>query len=329
MGNGSIDGRGGAKLLGQDATWWDLAYEAKIDNKRQSVYDLITIRHAKNFTLYKITLRNAAGTHVGIGDADGFTAWGVNLMTPKSARNTDGIDPGASHNVTIAYCNINNGDDNITLGSGKGSPAYDISVLHNHFYAGHGMSIGSGTSGGIDHMLVDDLTIDGADNGIRIKSDRSRGGLVHDIIYRNICMRNVTNPLAFTPFYTDVTGDLLPVYRDIKLENVHILTKGSFTLLGLDPDHKLGLELDSVFADDMEHSTILAKNAEFTIGKMQGNFQPSGEDVSIVKTPGGTRGQPFNCAGKFPDLPALSSAPEMVGAQPPIDQIPYVGPGAK
>jgi polygalacturonase len=329
MGDGSIDGRGGAKLLGQDATWWDLAYQAKINNKRQSVYDLITIRHAKNFTLYKITLRNSAGTHVSIGDADGFTAWGVNIMTPRSARNTDGIDPGSSHNVTIAYCNINNGDDNVTLGSGKGAPAHDISVLHNHFYAGHGMSIGSGTSGGIDHMLVDDLTIDGADNGIRIKSDRSRGGLVHDIVYRNICMRNVTNPLAFTPFYSDAGGDLLPVYQDIKLENLHILTKGSFMLLGLDLEHKLGLELDNVFADDLEHSTILAKNAEFTIGRIQGNLEPSGEGVSISKTPGGTRGQPFNCAGKFPDLPALSRAPEMAGAQPPIDQIPYVGPGAK
>jgi polygalacturonase len=329
MGDGSIDGRGGAKLLGQDATWWDLAYEAKIDNKRQSVYDLITIRHAKNFTLYKITLRNAAGTHVSIGDADGFTAWGVNIMTPKSARNTDGIDPGSSHNVTIAYCNINNGDDNVTLGSGKGAPAYDISVLHNHFYAGHGMSIGSGTSGGIDHMLVDDLTIDGADNGIRIKSDRSRGGLVRDIIYRNICMRNVTNPLAFTPFYTDVGGDLLPVYRDIKLENVHILTKGSFMLLGLDPEHKLGLELDNVFADDLEHSTIMAKNAEFTVGKMQGNFQPSGEDVTVRNTPGGMRGKPLDCMGRFTALPVLRRAPEMAGAQPPVDKIPYVGPGAK
>ena len=57
------------------------------------------------------------------------------------------------------------------------------------------MSIGSGTDGGVDHMLVDDLTIDGADNGIRIKSDRSRGGLVHDLVYRDVCIRNVRTRL--------------------------------------------------------------------------------------------------------------------------------------
>ena len=33
MGEGSIDGRGGAKLLGQDVTWWDLAHQAKITDK--------------------------------------------------------------------------------------------------------------------------------------------------------------------------------------------------------------------------------------------------------------------------------------------------------
>ena len=38
------------------------------------------------------------------------------------------------------------------------------------------MSIGSNTNGGVRAVRVTDLTIDGADNGLRIKSDRSRGG---------------------------------------------------------------------------------------------------------------------------------------------------------
>ena len=329
MGDGSIDGRGGAKLLDQNVTWWDLAYQAKITNRRQSVFDLIRVRRAKNFTLYKITLRNAPGTHAGIGETEGFTAWKVNIMTPRGARNTDGIDPGSSHNVTIAYCFINNGDDNVTFGSGGGIPASNISVLHNHFYAGHGMSIGSGTSGGIDHMLVDDLTIDGADNGIRIKSDRSRGGLVHNITYRSVCMRNVTNPLAFTPLYTTNGGDLLPIYRDITLEDIHILTPGSYTLLGLDSEHKLGLTFDNVFADDQQHSTMLIKDAEITIGSKRGNLEPSGDDVTVRQTPGSHRAKPLNCDGRFVSYPTLAQAPEMAGAPPPVDKIPYVGPGAK
>jgi polygalacturonase len=329
MGEGSIDGRGGAKLLGEDETWWDLAYQGKVKDKPQSVFDLITVRRAKNFTLYGITLRNAPGTHVGVGETDGFTAWGVKIMTPHAARNTDGIDPGSSRNVTIAYCSINNGDDNVTIGSGGGVPAANISVLHNHFYAGHGMSIGSGTAGGIMHMLVDDLTIDGADNGIRIKSDRSRGGLVFDITYRNICMRDVNNPLAFTPSYSDRTGDLLPVYQDIILENIHILTHGTYTFQGLDEQHKLGITLNDVFADDLEHSTISAKDADFTVGRVAGNLKPTGIDVSMHRAAASSAGRPIDCKARFTAFPALARAPEMAGQPPPVDQNPYVGPGAK
>jgi polygalacturonase len=324
MGEGSIDGRGGAKLLGQDVTWWDLAHEAKITDKQQSVPRLISVERSNNFTLYKITLRNSPNFHVGVNDTDGFTAWGVKIMTPKTARNTDGIDPGSSRNVTIAHCSIHTGDDDVAVKSGRSGPASNISILHNHFYTGHGMSIGSGTNGGVDHMLVEDLTIDGADNGIRIKSDRSRGGLVHDLIYRDVCIRDTKNPLVFTPLYTTFPGDQLPIYKDITLDKVHILTAGSYTFLGLDAEHKLGLKLDDVFADDQEHSTWLSKDADITIGKVRGNLEPKGDDVSVEQTPGSSPGKPLDCDARFVAFPALPTAPEMAGSVPPEDETLYV-----
>jgi len=324
MGEGSIDGRGGAKLLGQDVSWWDLAHEAKVTDRQQSVPVLISLRHADRFTLYKITLRNSPNFHVGVNETDGFTAWGVKIMTPKTARNTDGIDPGSSRNVTIAHCSIHTGDDDVAVKSSKAGPSSNISILHNHFYTGHGMSIGSGTSGGVDHMLVDDLTIDGADNGIRIKSDRSRGGLVHDLLYRNVCIRDVKNPLVFTPLYTTFTGDQLPVYRDITLQDVHVLTAGNYTFLGLDSAHKLGLKLDNVFADDQQHSGMLVKDAEILIGSKRGNLEPSGDNAAVQQTPGSEPGAPLACDARFVPFPALPTAPEMAGAVPAEDETLYV-----
>lgn len=324
MGDGAIDGRGGAKLLGQDVTWWDLAHQAKVTDLQQSVPWLIVLRHANGFTLYQITLRNSPGFHVSVNQTDGFTAWGVKIMTPKTARNTDGIDPGSSRNVTITHCFIHTGDDNVAVKSGKAGPSSNVSVLHDHFYTGHGMSIGSGTDGGVDHMLVDDLTIDGADNGIRIKSDRSRGGLVHDLIYHDICIRNVANPLVFTPLYTTFGGNLLPVYRDIVLNNVHILTAGSYTFLGLDSKHRLGLTLNNVFAEDQQHSRMLTKDAEITIGRSAGNLETTGDNVSILQTPGSTPGAPLACETRFVPFPAIETAPEMAGTVPPEDKTFYV-----
>ena len=97
MGDGAIDGRGGAVLLAATntykETWWDLARDAKVRDQYQAVPRLIQVRESNGFTLYRITLRNAANMHVGVENTDGFTAWSVKIKTPKTARNTDGINP--------------------------------------------------------------------------------------------------------------------------------------------------------------------------------------------------------------------------------------------
>jgi len=330
MGEGSIDARGGATILGQDATWWDLAHEAKVKDEQQSVPSMIAIRHAENFTLYQITLRNSPGFHVSVNQTDGFTAWGVKIMTPKTARNTDGIDPGSSRNITIAYSYIHTGDDDVCLKPSGAGAVSNMSVIHNHFYTGHGMSIGSGTFGGVDHLFVDDLTIDGADNGLRIKSDRSRGGLVHQVVYRNVCIRNVPNPLVFTPHYTTFTGDRLPIYQDITLENVHILTPGAYTFYGLDadPGHKLQIRLDNVFADEQKESLFYDQDADITVGPHAGNLEPKGDDVTITRAPAANSesapGQPLACDARFVPFPEDKTAPEMAGKIPPEDKTFYV-----
>jgi len=326
MGEGSIDARGGANLLGQDVTWWDLAHQAKVKDMQQSVPAMIALHKVDGFTLYKITLRNSPGYHVSVNETDGFTAWGVKIMTPKTARNTDGIDPGSSKNITIAYSYIHTGDDDVCLKPMPGGSVSNMSVLHNHFYSGHGMSIGSGTWGGVDHLLVDDLTIDGADNGLRIKSDPTRGGLVQQVVYRNICIRNVPNPLVFTPHYTNFTGTRLPIYKDITLENVHVLTPGAYTFLGYDaaPDHKLEIKLDNVFADDQQDSLFYDQDADITLGPRLGNLVPQGEDVTDTKAPDSVPGQPLDCSARFVPFPEDKTAPEMAGKIPPEDKTFYV-----
>jgi polygalacturonase len=324
MGAGSIDGRGGATLLGQKVTWWQLAHAAKVEDESQSVFPLIIVAHARNFTMYNITLRNSPMTHVAVVDSDGFTAWGVKIMTPGTARNTDGIDPHSSRNVTIEHCFIHAGDDDVAVSSSHGQPSANISILHNHFYTGHGMSIGSPTSGGVNHMLVDDLTVDGAQNGIRIKSDPSRGGFVHDITYRNVCIRNVTNPLMFTPHYTTHPGNLLPIYRDIILDNIHILTPGTYTFMGYDAQHKLQITLDNVFADGLQQSRMIDKDADITIGKQRGNLEPSGEDVNIQQAPDSSAGSPLACQTRFVPFPPDPTAPAMAVKIPPVDHTYYV-----
>ena len=56
MGAGTIDGRGGEKLLGQNVTWWDLAEQARAGGT-QNNFRILVLNRCDNFTLYRIRLR--------------------------------------------------------------------------------------------------------------------------------------------------------------------------------------------------------------------------------------------------------------------------------
>ncbi len=302
MGDGVIDGRGGAKLTGQNVTWWDLAQQAKVDNRKQNVPRIIVVESSNNFTLYRITLRNSPNFHVLVSRTDGFTAWGVKIDSPRTARNTDGIDPSSSMNVSIVYSYIKAGDDNVAIKAGDSGPATHITVAHNHFYSGHGMSIGSETNGGVSNIDVSDLTIDGADNGLRIKSDASRGGLVHEVTYRDICIRDTQNPILIDPFYSSAGGDKIPLFQGILLRNVVISTPGKITLKGHDAAHLSQLTLDGVTASGLQPDQLVASHASLTLGPGLVNFMPAGDDVRVAEIKG-DRTTP-SCSRQFVPFPS-------------------------
>jgi polygalacturonase len=284
MGDGLIDGRGPSALIGQNVTWWDLAQEAKVKNLNQSCPRILVLSHADDFTLYRITLKNSPNFHVSYNGGNGFTAWGVIIDTPKAGRNTDGIDPGNCTNVTITHCFIRSGEDNVAIKAGSPGPTTHITVAHNHFYYGHGMSIGSETDGGASAIRVTDLSIEGADNGIRIKSNSSRGGLVHDVVYENVCIKDTTNPIYMDSNYSyrGTATDKIPVFTDIVLRNVQIIGGGKITLDGFDALHRLGMVFDNVTLNDPTATRISADHADFTLGPGPVNFRPAGEDVKLT-----------------------------------------------
>jgi polygalacturonase len=315
MGDGAIDGRGGANLIGQKVTWWDLAQKAKADNARQNVPRIIVTDQSDDFTLYRITLRNSPNFHVLVNRANGFTAWGVKIDSPKTARNTDGIDPSSSTNVSILYCYIRCGDDNVAIKAGTAGPATHMTISHNHFYSGHGMSIGSETDGGASEIEVRDLTIDGADNGLRIKSNTSRGGLVHNVSYTNVCIRDVKNPILMDPFYSTERGPKPPDFRDIQLHNVFIASPGKITLLGLDAAHPLKITLDGVHISSAQPDDIKAAHASISVGPGGSNLKPAGDDVVITPAPGSTN-RSVVCGGDFVPFPPLARVGNLSDSAP-------------
>jgi polygalacturonase len=304
---GRIDGRGDLVLNGGTMSWWQLATLAQTENQQQNAPRLIQANNSNNFTLYDIDLVNSPNFHVSYQNGNGFTAWGVRIKSPATARNTDGIDPSGATTVTVANSFIEAGDDGVAIKGGS-APSTNITVRDSHFYGTHGISIGSETTAGVSNVLVERNTLTGTDSegnasvssiGLRIKSSAAAGGTVSTISYLTTCVTLVKQPLVFDTHYQNGTGSTTPFFTDILINGVRStssVSSGTNVLQGLDSGHPLGLTLENVSLDKT------ADTAQFAnVGLFNSNLTPTGTGVTTGSVAGS--GSVPNCT--FPAYPAL------------------------
>jgi polygalacturonase len=217
---------GGGTIDGQGAIWWravDLTFRKKgAAQVPQSPQDtataamvargrpqLIRLQSCKHVRISDLTLLNSPEWNIHPLLCEDVTCDNLTITSPSSSHNTDGIDPESCKTVRITNCKIDTGDDCIALKSGKdapgravGRPDEDITIAHCTMLHGHGgVTIGSEMSGGVRNVTVSDCTFTWTSVGVRIKSQRGRGGVVEDITESDIAMRDVPAPFVITMFY--------------------------------------------------------------------------------------------------------------------------------
>lgn len=256
MGYGKLDGRGGDPLINavapyQGYSWWGLSAAYSSPNSQDNPRFIQMESGASNITLYKIAIRNSPLFHVSTtGAVSNVTIWDVKVVTPTSSRNTDGIDPGNVTNWTVTRSWVSDGDDDIAVGASGSNPATNISITNNHFFAGHGESIGSITEAGVSNVLFDGNmsagngfasagsavsatgtfaggVSDSNSTAIRIKSANDRGGIVANIQYSNSCFLDHKSDVQFTPLYNTNSGTLTPNFNNILMQNLVFLNGAS------------------------------------------------------------------------------------------------------
>jgi polygalacturonase len=284
-GKGTIDGAGQA--------WWGPAEEAR---RKTSGFTLprprmIVLTGCKNVRITGVTLANSPSFHLVPTECQDVVIEAVTIRAPDASPNTDGIDPSLCCRVQITRCTLDVGDDNIAIKSGRKVEGRefgceDITVTECTFLHGHGMSIGSETVGGVRGLTVERCTFDGTESGIRIKSDRSRGGCVQDLAYRDLTMKDVKTPINITTYYPKIPKEdaaqpvtsRTPVYRNIRISNVTATSPQSAGwIVGLPESSVSGVILENVHVSAPEGLKI--RNAK--------SIQVRGTQVEVRK------GQPF------------------------------------
>jgi polygalacturonase len=172
------------------------------------------------------------------------------------------------------------------------------------------MSIGSETNTGDSYLLVDGLVEDHTTSGIRIKSNVTRGGLVHDMVYKNICMRDIEVPIAISPYYNNGTidqffdpgfkGDRIPDYKKITIENVTDETPGDVLIAGQDDAHRTEVMLNNVTIKGITPDKVHLKFDDIVAAGTNIPLEPVGgnKDVKLVSVDAKAP-KPYSCEGKF------------------------------
>jgi polygalacturonase len=287
-GPGAIDGQG--------AAWWPFA-KTKTANRPR----MIRLTSCERLLIEGITLSNSPMFHIALsGRCSDVTVRGVTIRAPAStdpvcpSHNTDACDV-KGNNILIDHCDVSVGDDNFTCGGNTSN----VLITNCTYGYGHGVSIGSYTRGGVSNITVVNCTFNNTDSGIRIKTDRDRGGFVHDMKYLNLRMTNVGCPILIYASYkaqerqyrnlnnltpqiaagypTAPVGELTPIYRDFVFSNITATAQ---------PGRRAGLIWG---LPEMNVTNVLLQHVNIAADKPFGIFDAQGVRLvdCQIKTPEG------------------------------------------
>ncbi|WP_438444514.1 glycoside hydrolase family 28 protein [Gorillibacterium sp. sgz5001074] len=262
-GKGVIDGQGdywwhkywGADRLGGmrgDYTAKGLRWAVDYDCRRPR---LLLASDSSKVEISGLTMVRSPFWNVHICYCNQVTVSDLNIGD-SGGPSTDGIDIDSSSNVLVEDCHVDCNDDNFCIKSGRDAdglrvnrPSENIIIRHCSMGRGGGITIGSETSGGVRNVFIHDIAANGTENGFRLKSARTRGGVIEQIRVRNMRMVDVRNPFSFllnwNPSYSyaqipeDYEGPLpehwrvmaepvvpesrgIPVFRDIEIRDVTV-----------------------------------------------------------------------------------------------------------
>src|SRR5215469_755586 len=167
----------------------------------------------------------------------------------------------------------------------------DVIVTNITAGTGHGISVGSEASNGVNHVTIQNVSYTGTSDGFRIKTGRDRGNQIDDINLNNIRMTNVALPLSINAYYPASGGPTEPPYDPARpltktTPYVHDITINNFTATGATSQSIIeGLPESCIQRVNLSNVSIQTTNKGIALRHMTGEF------TNVTSTPGS--GGPF------------------------------------
>ena len=248
---------------------------------------LINMSCAQNVVISGITIMNGASWNVHMIYSDNIVTYGCTFKS-EAVWNGDGWDPDSSTNCTLFGCQFYTGDDAVAIKSGKNPegniinrPCEHVRVFDCVSHFGHGITIGSEMSGGINDVRVWNCDMRNSVFGVEIKGTKKRGGYVRNV---HISYSSVCRILMHSVGYNDdgEPAPTAPIFEDCSFENMEVTA----VMYGKDEQDKYceaievsGFDEPGHFARNIKFKNIVIDNGKES--KKQSIYLQCCEGVSL------------------------------------------------
>ncbi|RZC86900.1 hypothetical protein C5167_030251 [Papaver somniferum] len=178
---GIIDGRG--------SSFWNCRRYG--GNCPEGAIVLAILNNVRNGIISGLKSIDSQFSHMAINGCKNIMVRRVTILAPDQSPNTDGIDIQSSSGVS-------------SIQASKLVMIVLLLVLEpkNYWFNAIGSLARSRNEEGVQGIVVKDVTFTGSDNGLRIKTwPRPSNGFVKNVLYQNIVMKNVRNPIIIDQVY--------------------------------------------------------------------------------------------------------------------------------
>ena len=245
--------------------------------------DFIQPYRCKNVLIEGVKIINSPMWEIHPVLCTNVTVRGVKVIS--HGTNNDGCDPESCRDVLIEDCLFDTGDDCIAIKSGRNNDGRtrrralgNIVIRRCTMKDGHGgVTMGSEISGGVRNVFVSDCRMDSPslDRAIRFKSNAVRGGVMENILVRDVKIGRVGKAVLSIEFdYEEGSkGPHHPVLRNVLLQDVTCESSGRVTIATAFPGAVIegvrfeNCEFRGIGAEDLLKSAAAPIYQNVTIGR--------------------------------------------------------------
>ncbi|WVZ62407.1 hypothetical protein U9M48_012163 [Paspalum notatum var. saurae] len=211
---------GGGTVDGNGRLWWQKSCKTSSRFPCKQAPTALTFYSCKNLRLENLELMNSQQIHMSVEDCSHVKIVRLSITAPGTSPNTDGIHITRSRHVHVTDCTIKTGDDCISIED----RTQNLHVKNIVCGPGHGISIGSlgdhGSEAHVNNVTVDGVVLHGTTNGARIKTWQGGRGYAKNIVFQNMIMDMVWNPIVIDQNYCDSATPCKKQKSAVEVSNV-------------------------------------------------------------------------------------------------------------